>query len=203
MSFIPRITCRRCGRQYSGLLSRCPYCGTRRVKQSDRVPSPTPGMNPETNAARRAGVNTKWQMIFGAVLLAAVILAVIVLVSSSLNGGILSTPSPTLPPVSSTPESTPSPTPTPPPTPTIDSIEITYYGEKATDFTMTNIGDTTQLQATIYPRDVTADIIWSAEDETIATVDETGLVTAVASGWTNIIAECYGVSTTCIVRVRG
>ncbi len=28
MSVIPKITCRRCGREYSGLRSRCPYCGT-------------------------------------------------------------------------------------------------------------------------------------------------------------------------------
>ena len=201
MSFIPRITCRRCGRQYSGLLGRCPYCGTRRVKQSDRVPAPTPGMNPETNAARRAGVNTKWQMVFGTVLLAAVILAVIVLVSSSLNGGILSTPSPTLPPVTPPPSSTPTPTPTPSPTPVLDGIEITFFGEKATDFSM-DMGKTIQLQAIIYPLDITAEITWSIEDEEIATVDETGLVTAVSPGMTNVIAECYGVSASCIVRVK-
>jgi len=158
-------------------------------------------MNPETNAAKRAGVNTKWQMIFGTVLLAAVILAVIVLVSSSLNGGVLSTPSPTLPPVTAPPSSTPSPSPSPSPTPEVSGITITFYGEEATDFSM-DIGATTQLNYILYPLDVTAEVTWSTEDETIATVDETGLVTAVGAGWTNVVAECYGVSTTCIVRVR-
>ena len=48
MSFIPRVTCRRCGRQFSGIRGRCPYCGTRRVRQSDRVPNPTPGEDAST-----------------------------------------------------------------------------------------------------------------------------------------------------------
>lgn len=202
MSFIPRITCRRCGRQYSGLYSRCPHCGTRRVKQSERVPAPTPGMNPETEAARRAGTNMKWQMIFGIILLAAVILAVIVLVSSNLNSAAKETPTPTLPPVTSTPAPTPSPTPTPTPTPTVTKIEVTYYGEVRTDFSM-NAGDTIQLMASIYPRDVTGEITWSVENEAIATVDSTGLVTGVSAGSTTVVAESYGVTASCIVRVKG
>lgn len=170
MSFIPNITCRRCGRQFSGIRNRCPYCGTRRVRQSDRVPVPTPGMNPETNTAKRAVSNTKWQMIFGAILLAAVILAVIVLVSVSLNNGAISPPSPTLPPVSSTPATTPSPTPSPTPTPTVTSVVITYYGESITDFT-TNVGSSTQLMASVFPLDVTAEVTWSSSNEEVATLD--------------------------------
>ena len=38
MSVIPKITCRRCGREYSGLRSRCPYCGTGRSKSAERIP---------------------------------------------------------------------------------------------------------------------------------------------------------------------
>ena len=38
MSVIPKITCRRCGREYSGLRSRCPYCGTSRKKSAERIP---------------------------------------------------------------------------------------------------------------------------------------------------------------------
>ena len=42
---------------------------------------------------------------------------------------------------------------------------------------------TLQLTATIYPWGfVKEDLIWTSEDETIATVDENGLVTSVASG---------------------
>ena len=50
MGIIPRVTCRRCGRQFSGVRNRCPYCGTRRIKQSDRVPGTTPGQDPSTPA---------------------------------------------------------------------------------------------------------------------------------------------------------
>ena len=38
MSVIPKITCRRCGREYYGLRSRCPYCGTSRKKYAQRIP---------------------------------------------------------------------------------------------------------------------------------------------------------------------
>lgn len=87
MSFIPRVTCRRCGRQFSGMRGRCPYCGTRRVRQSERVPGPTPGEDMSTPSGQRAAVNARWQLIFGAILLVAVILAVVVLISMSLNSG--------------------------------------------------------------------------------------------------------------------
>ncbi len=201
MGFIPRITCRRCGRQYSGIRSRCPYCGTRRVSQSDRAPSPTPGMNPETPAGARAAVNTKWQLIFGAILLVAVILAVIVLVSTTLN----TTPpvqSQTLPPVLETTTPTPTPTPTPEPTPEITQLTVTYGGAASTDFT-TTVGNTIQLTPIIYPTDAATaeNVTWTSSNEDVATV-EGGLITAVGAGVANIVAECYGVTYTTICRVR-
>ncbi|MEG1633987.1 MAG: Ig-like domain-containing protein, partial [Oscillospiraceae bacterium] len=202
MSFIPNITCRRCGRQFSGIRSRCPYCGTRRVKQSDRSPASTASVNPETGAAQRAGVNTRWQLIFGAILLAAVLLAVIVLVSVSLNGSVKNTPVPTLPPVTAPPVQTPEPTPPPTPTPVIAGVKITYYAKEITDFS-TDIGAGTQLKAIIYPleMDPAPVVNWTSSDEAVATVDDTGKVTGVASGNATVTAECYGVTATCIVRV--
>ena len=62
MSVIPKITCRRCGREYSGLRSRCPYCGTGRSKSAERIPLRTSSENAGTPAAEHAAVNTKWQM---------------------------------------------------------------------------------------------------------------------------------------------
>ena len=85
MSVIPQVACKRCGKEFSALRPRCPYCGTRRVKTGDRVPLTTSSQNRGTPAAERAVINTKWQMIFGMILLAAVILAVIVLVTVGLN----------------------------------------------------------------------------------------------------------------------
>ncbi len=86
MSVIPKITCRRCGREYSGLRSRCPYCGTGRSKSAERIPLRTSSENAGTPAAEHAAVNTKWQMLFGGILLLAVVAAVIVLITVSPAG---------------------------------------------------------------------------------------------------------------------
>ena len=86
MSIIPEVKCRRCGESFSALRSRCPNCGTRRVSQSNRTPAPTPSTVKGTAAYERAETNTRWQLIFGLILVIAVILAVIVMVSTSLSG---------------------------------------------------------------------------------------------------------------------
>ena len=85
MSMIPQVKCRRCGASFSALRSSCPNCGTRRVTQSGRTPGATPGTVKGTASYERAETNTKWQMIFGLILVVAVILAVIVMVTTSLK----------------------------------------------------------------------------------------------------------------------
>lgn len=202
MSFIPRITCRRCGRQFSGIRSRCPYCGTRRVRQSDRVPPPTSAETPGTPAAQRAAADTRWQLVFGAILLAAVILAVIVLVSSNLNNT-TTVATATLPAVTLAPPPTSTPTPTPTPTPTVTKVTITSLNSEISDFTIPAVGNQVQLTAVVFPSDITPVVTWTSSDEGVATVDDTGLVTAVGAGNTTITLECYGVTATCIARVRG
>lgn len=63
------------------------------------------------------------------------------------------------------------------------------------------VGLTYQLVATITP-DTAITVIWATEDPTIATVNESGLVTAIAEGTTAIIASGEGfVSDTCVVNV--
>ena len=86
MGMIPDVRCRRCGQTFSSLRSRCPNCGTRRVSQSSRTPAATPGTVKGTASYERAEANTKWQMIFGLILVVSVILAVIVMVSTSMDG---------------------------------------------------------------------------------------------------------------------
>ena len=50
-------------------------------------------------------------------------------------------------------------------------------------------GETVVLTATIYPEDATEkDVVWSSSDEAVATVDENGLVTAIAVGEATITA---------------
>ncbi len=207
MGFIPRVTCRRCGRVFSGVRGRCPYCGTRRLKQSDRVPGTTPGENADTPAGQRAVVNTRWQLLFGGILLLAVVLAVIILVSVGLNGA--EKVSPTLPPVEGSlpPVATPSPTPTPTPTPTLESITIYYYDKPLADEFTLRVGDVpVSLFVQTWPTtiNVEGEVKWSSSDESVATVEQDGndcKVTAVGSGNCTIKVECFGVSDTAIVRV--
>lgn len=202
MGIIPRITCRRCGRIYSGIRSRCPYCGTSRVTQSERTPTPTPGENPATQAGRRAAAQNKWQLIFAGILVVAIILAVIVLVSTTLNKKPPVEPF-TPPPMTFTPPPPPpTETLTPEPTPTVTQLTVTYGGEAQPDFS-TYVGSEIKLTPIIYPSEISPDKVnWTSEDESIATVED-GLVKAVGPGTTNIIAECYGVTYTTICRVRG
>lgn len=186
MSVIPQVKCRRCGESFSALRSRCPNCGTRRVTQSGRTPSPTSSQVKGTAAYERAETNTRWQLIFGLILVVAVILAVIVMVSTSLSGldnqsgksnnTVISTPSPT--PVSTAPTVEPPPTPTPTPTPTVEGITIQCFGTDVKDeFTMSMAregGVGLQLQARVLPMEVfTAEnthVTWKSSDESLFTV---------------------------------
>ena len=65
------------------------------------------------------------------------------------------------------------------------------------------VTETMLLSATIFPEYITErSIFWSSSDESIATVDNTGLVTAVAVGETIISATCDNVSATCKITVN-
>ena len=184
MSVIPQVKCRRCGESFSALRSHCPNCGTRRVTQSGRTPAPTPSTVKGTAAYERAETNTRWQMIFGLILVVAVILAVIVMVSTSLNGldtqsgkgsnnNIVATPTPT---VNVAPTVEPPPTPTPTPTPPVEAINIQCFGTDVKDeFTMHLSSDPKiTLQATVLPMEVftteNTHITWKSSDESLFTV---------------------------------
>lgn len=67
-----------------------------------------------------------------------------------------------------------------------------------------NPGEAYQLAASVIPATATfKDIVWSSSDEDIAKVDETGYVTALKNGVTNIVAKSKdgGLQAECIVRV--
>ena len=202
MSVIPKITCRRCGREYSGLRSRCPYCGTSRSRSAERIPLRTSSENAGTPAAEHAAVNTKWQMLFGGILLIAVVAAVIVLITVSLNAGKNASASaePTPPATVSSAAPVTTPTPTPTPTPSVTSITITFLGSKRTEFAA-KVGDEVPLSTTISPTGGDQTVTWSSKDESIATVSDKGVVTGVGKGTTTITAECGGVKADCTVYI--
>ena len=50
------------------------------------------------------------------------------------------------------------------------------------------VGETLQLTAVVYPESASQEVVWSSESSSIASVSESGLVTGVAKGNTNIVA---------------
>ena len=211
MSVIPEVKCRRCGEVFSSLRSRCPNCGTRRVAQSGRTPGPTPATVKGTASYERAETNTKWQIIFGLILVAAVILAVIVMVSTSLEGADIESSTANLmtPPVISNyiPEIEAAPTPPPTPTPTVESIRIMFFEqEKETEFLM-HLGDeAVPLTAQVLPLTIQGvKVNWSVNNEEILRVTSTGdlscevEILGTIPGGVKLTAECLGVEKTITV----
>lgn len=174
MSVIPEVKCRRCGESFSALRSRCPNCGTRRVAQSGRTPATTPGTVKGTAAYERAETNTKWQMIFGLILVVAVILAVIVMVTARPDGldnpattgqGTITAPTPT--PDPSTVIVQP-PTPSPTPTPVPESVKVFFFEDEKDEFTE-KVGESVKLHAVAYPVNQfpNGPYQWSVNDESV------------------------------------
>lgn len=204
MGFIPKITCRNCGRQYSGINKKCPYCGQARVVSSTRSVPSSGSTRPGTSGHARAESATRWQLIFGVILLIAVVAAVIVLITVSLEPEQKPVePSPSEVVSTPTPPPTPTPTPTPEPTPTVTSITIGYYGDPRTGFAC-SVGQEVPMDATVYPIEVNdnADVVWSSSDESICTITQEGVVTGVGSGWAKIYAQCGAVTAECDVWVK-
>ena len=201
MSMIPEVKCRRCGETFSSLRSRCPNCGTRRVNQSARTPSASPATVRGTASYERATTNTKWQMIFGLILVVAVILAVIVMVSTSLDGTeggkVKATEPPSETSVVPTVEAPPTPPPTP--TPTVERVVIRYNQDEKTEFTM-QMDEVVTLNALPYPLNIDSyDIKWSSGDDKVIeiSVNEDGTCTCKRigdiAGGVKIKAEIFGV----------
>ena len=70
-----------------------------------------------------------------------------------------------------------------------------------TSLTLT-VGETETLVATVLPENTTdKTIVWTSSDTGVATVDDTGKVTAINGGTTQIVATCGSVSATCNLTV--
>lgn len=171
-----------------------------------------------TQAHERAAENLNWQMIFGTIIVAAILAAVIAIVSLGVNNDISAsvttddagqvTTGDTQPgedvmvATTAVPTATPEPTPVATDAPLVNSVGITYLREDMPGFTQ-YVGDKVQLDVAFYPinNDLTPE--WSSSDETVATVDQTGLVTLVGEGTCVISVTVAGVTDTCDVISRG
>lgn len=64
-----------------------------------------------------------------------------------------------------------------------------------------NVGDTLQLSATKAPENATGDVVWHTKNTSVATVDSSGLVTAVAAGEATIWGVVDACPVKCVVTV--
>ena len=83
------------------------------------------------------------------------------------------------------------------------NIPMTSIYLNKTSIELNSIGDSYQLQANYSPSDAEGTIIWKSDDEGIASVDQTGKVTAVGKGTTTITASCGNLADTCTVVSKG
>ena len=82
--------------------------------------------------------------------------------------------------------------------PIIDAEQIILNLDKAE----LSIGETLQLEATVLPEDTSDKTVsWNSSNESVATVSEDGLVTAISAGEVIITATCGEVSAECIITV--
>jgi len=207
MGFLPQTTCRRCHRQYSSLRSRCPYCGTQKPREVRRPVPETDSAVKGTAANARAAEDINWQLLFGGIILLAIVAAVIAIVSGRVGKDVAAS---NATPASvataniaqtAVPTETPIPTPSPTATPTVTSLAIQYLGGDEPGFTA-SAGNKVQLTALFYPLNAAVTVAWSSSNESVATVDQTGLVTCVGSGNCYVYAEAGGLKDTCQVIVK-
>lgn len=191
MGLFGEVKCARCDRRYSSLRRRCPYCGARR----------------RTGGKYSGRSDNRQQIIIGAALLIVIIAAVIFLVYRNVGAGSAkATPTPvSSAKVSGTPQTsgTPSPGTSPTVTPTPGVKTVTSIVLSRQDFTLSNIGETWQLTATLTPANSGQTVTWTSQDPKVATVGTDGRVTAVAAGMTTVTAEAGGSKADCVVRVTG
>lgn len=213
MSIIPKTTCGRCHRQYPSPRSSCPYCGERKPREARRTIPEADSAVRGTAASARAAENLNWQMMFGTILVIAILAVVIVIVSIGVGNNLAETAdnpiqnepgqrvdANNIPAAAATAVPTPTlePTPVPTPTPQVLSVSITCWDADMPGFTQ-RVGDEVQLDKLIFPMDSGAEVTWSSTDEEVAVVDQTGLVTLVGPGNCYIKLEAGGLEDSCQV----
>jgi hypothetical protein len=84
------------------------------------------------------------------------------------------------------------------------TIEVTSVEVTPSDATLTTIGETVALQATVMPENATdKSVVWTSSNAAVATVDATsGVVTAVSEGAANITATAGGQSDKATITVK-
>ena len=82
--------------------------------------------------------------------------------------------------------------------PAVAATEITLNPDT---IVLTSVNETKTLKATLTPANTTDAVSWSSSNDTVATVSDDGLVTAVGAGSATITATAGAVSDSCTVKV--
>ncbi|MBR6258784.1 MAG: Ig-like domain-containing protein [Oscillospiraceae bacterium] len=194
------IKCGRCDRRYSSFRGRCPYCGTPRRKSGKRVAEPE---------------NARWKFIIGILLVVILIAAVIILIvtgskkepevnppegeQTEFAAG-ENTESVEAEPLPTEPEPVYEPEPEPEPVISTESVTITWNGNARDDVSMSR-GEVLNFGVRTVPEDSQDPVVWSTENEDVIIVLQTGQVTAIGRGTTNLVATCGDAVGKCIIRV--
>ena len=80
-------------------------------------------------------------------------------------------------------------------------VEVTSISLSATSQAL-NVDDYFALTATVEPADADYTLTWSSSDESVATVDETGIIHALAEGNAIITAQAGNMKATCDILVQ-
>jgi len=219
MSIISEVKCARCDRVYSGVRSRCPYCGARRIGS---------GKYSEEND------NSKGKMIVGVLIMTVLVVAAGVLLFTAPTPEEAAAPPPTnnvstppttpvmpneadntgvpgrtsITPPTETQEEREKETPTPTPTPRIQSVVITYAGVIKDDFTE-KVGGKVPLRARIEPPGIefTEEIVWLSSNPNVFAVvkdspdGSSATVTGIGVGTATLTVIAGDVKAECIVRI--
>lgn len=210
------IHCDICGEDYADIYRSCPFC--------EGIPPTEDGEDEESasrgSSGKRLSTNSRGggygrgpspMRIIGIIISLALIIAAICIVVSIVRP-MLSRESEYEPEPSPSPViSSDNPDPIEPdaqgditsPAPDIVPVEQTATGftlDKK-DFTLSKYAETYQLSATFTPAGGTGTVTYASSDTSIASVDETGLVTGLNKGTVTITASMPGAEDqTCVVR---
>lgn len=224
------VRCPYCGEDYSVTYKRCPFCDGKPAPESSFEDDPSAegrrsgGKRLVSNTRGGGYGGGGWGplRIVGTVvslgLIVAAVWIVVSVVSPLVNrGSSLNSDQPSSPPVTSSsaaptgsPDSSASPAPTggveptrsPEPSGTIPASQTaTSFTLNRKDFTLSQAGDVWNLGPAFLPAGSTGTLTWSSSKPEVATVSDSGIVTAVAPGVTTITATMAGGYTQeCIVR---
>ena len=224
------VRCPYCGEDYSVTYKRCPFCDGKPAPESSFEDDPpaegrrSGGKRLVSNTRGGGYGGGGWGplRIVGTVvslgLIVAAVWIVVSVVSPLVNrGSSLNSDQPSSPPVPSSsaaptgsPDSSASPAPTggveptrsPEPSGTIPASQTaTSFTLNRKDFTLSQAGDVWNLGPAFLPAGSTGTLTWNSSKPEVATVSDSGIVTAVAPGVATITATMAGGYTQeCIVR---